>query len=776
MPIQFHPTSGDFHLYNREISYILEILENGQLGHVYFGKRLTDREDFRYLTEYASRDMGACPFEGRRDFSLEHLKQEYPAFGAGDPRYPALEMEREDGSRVVGFRYREHRIFPGKKPLPGLPAVYVEAEEETETLEVMLEDPEIHTHIVLSYTIFRDYPVIARSARFGCGGPENITLLNAMSGCLDLPDADYEMVELAGAWARERHIHTRPLAPGIQGVYSLRGCSSHQFNPFLALKRRETTEFQGEALGFSLVYSGDFLAQAEVDNFGVTRVLLGIHPNEFRWQLAPGEEFQTPELVMAYSDHGLNGMSQTFHSLYRSRLARGFWRDRERPILINNWEATYFDFNEEKILEIAGKARDLGIELFVLDDGWFGKRNEANASLGDWYPNREKLPEGITGLAQKIEGLGMKFGLWIEPEMTNKDSDLFRAHPDWVLADIRRPYSHARNQYVLDFSREEVVEYIYRQLRKLLEEAPISYIKWDMNRSFSEAFSNGKGRTEQGKVRHQYILGVYRLYDRLTREFPEILFESCASGGARFDPGMLYYAPQGWTSDDTDAVERIKIQYGTSLVYPLSSMGSHVSAAPNHQVFRNTPLATRANVAYFGTFGYELDVTRMTEEEQEAVKRQVAFMKAHRRLIQFGTFYRLKSPFAGNSSAWMVVSPDGGQALFAYFRILQPAQGKLERICLAGLEEGARYQITEVTEDSAQELSAEAPASPAATPALSAETAQPPCAESFHYGDELMYAGFSVSDFSSGIGREAYERQGDYFSRLYYLEKLPGEK
>ena len=508
MPILFHPSSGEFHLYNREISYILEILENGHLGHVYFGNRLTDREDFRYLTEYASRDMGACPFEGRRNFSLEHLKQEYPAFGAGDPRYPAFEMERADGSRVVDFRYREHRIFSGKKRLEGLPAVYVEDAGEAETLEITLEDPEIHTQILLSYTIFRDEPAIARSARFVCQGPEPITLLRAMSGCLDLPDKDYQMVELAGAWARERHIHTRELNCGVQGVYSLRGCSSHQFNPFLALKRRETIECQGEAMGFSLVYSGDFLAQAEVDNFDVTRVILGIHPQEFRWELAPGESFQTPEMVMAYSRQGLNGMSQTFHRLYRSRLARGVWRDQERPILINNWEATYFDFNEEKILEIARKAQELGIELFVLDDGWFGKRNQDNASLGDWYPNREKLPDGIAGLARKIEALGMKFGFWMEPEMVNKDSDLFRAHPDWVLADARRPYSHARNQYVLDFSKEEVVDCVYRQIRKILQEAPVSYIKWDMNRSFSEVFSNGNGPAWQSEVRHQYSLGV----------------------------------------------------------------------------------------------------------------------------------------------------------------------------------------------------------------------------------------------------------------------------
>ncbi|HBA64243.1 MAG TPA: alpha-galactosidase, partial [Lachnospiraceae bacterium] len=410
-----------------------------------------------------------------------------------------------------------------------------------------------------------------------------------------------------------------------------------------------------------------------------------------------------------------------------------------------NWEATYFDFNEEKILKIAGTAKQLGIELFVLDDGWFGKRNLDNCSLGDWYPNYEKLPDGITGLAKKIEALGLSFGLWFEPEMTNKDSDLFRAHPDWLLADLRRNYCHSRNQYVLDFSKPEVVDYVHAQMQKILREAPVSYVKWDMNRSFSEVFSNGRGKEVQGQVRHRYILGVYELYERLHREFPEILFESCASGGARFDPGMLYYAPQAWTSDDTDAVERIKIQYGTSYAYPISSMGSHVSASPNHQVFRNTPLDTRANVAYFGTFGYELDITKLPEEELKKMKVQIAFMKEHRELIQKGRFYRLKSPFEGNSSAWQVVSEDGTEALLAYFRVLQPAQGGFERIYLKGLEELHEYAVQECF------------------------GAEIDCG--VHYGDELMYAGFSVSDVSSGVPGVARKQQGDYFSRLFYLKR-----
>jgi alpha-galactosidase len=745
MAIVFHKDSKEFHLYNNEISYIIKILRNGQPGHVYYGRRLNDREDFGYLMEYARRDMAPYPYEGESGFSLEHLRQEYPSYGSGDTRYPAFELEQEDGSRVVDFKYIKHEIFPGKKRLSGLPATYVETDAEADTLRLVLEDEVLHTQIILSYSIYAELPVITRSVEFVCENQEGITLLNCMSGCLDLPDMNYEMIELAGSWIRERHVHARKLSYGLQSVYSMRGCSSHQFNPFIMLKRWNTDEFSGEALGFSLVYSGDFLAQVEVDTYDVTRVVMGIHPSEFRWKLKNGDTFQTPEMVMVYSGQGINGLSQSFHRLYRTRLARGKWRDKERPILINNWEATYFDFDEEKILEIARQAKELGIELFVLDDGWFGKRNSDNCSLGDWYPNTEKLPEGVAGIAGKIEKMGMKFGLWFEPEMTNKDSDLFRAHPDWLLADIRRNYCHSRNQYVLDFSKQEVVDYIYEQMRKILKEASVSYVKWDMNRAFSEVFSNGNDRAYQGKVRHKYILGVYSLYERLIQEFPEILFESCASGGARFDPGMLYYAPQAWTSDNTDAMDRIKIQYGTSFVYPISSMGSHVSASPNHQVYRRTPLDTRANVAYFGTFGYELDITKLPKEELEAVKKQIEFMKENRALIQKGTFYRLLSPFEGNSSAWMVVSEDGTKALAAYFRNSQPANGKFERLYLKGLEASAKYYVCE---HSGAEME-----------------------YGDFGGDELMYAGLSVSDCSSGLTGAARDQQGDYFSRLFCISK-----
>ena len=691
MPIIYNEKTREFHLYNQEISYIIKILDNDQPGQLYYGKRLTHREDFSHLFEYAMRDMSPYAFEGNSTFSLENIKQEYPTFGCGDMRFPAYEIERENGSHVVEFVYKEHKIYNGKPKLEGLPATYVESDDEAQTLELVLEDTSINTRIVLLYTIYEAFPVIARSVRFECDSDEKITLLSAMSACVDLPDKDYEMIDLAGVWARERHVRRHKLDYGIQSIYSMRGCSSYQFNPFLALARENADEFQGQVYGFSLVYSGNFLAQTEVDNYDTARVLMGIHPNGFKWTLGKGESFQTPEMVMVYSEAGLNGMSQTFHKLYRTRLARGTWRDKVRPILINSWEAFYFDFDAPKLLELADAAADLGMELFVLDDGWFGKRDDSTSSLGDWYPNEEKLKGTLKELAEKINAKGLKFGLWIEPEMTNKDSDLYRAHPDWLLAEQGKRICHSRTQYVLDFSITEVRDIIGDMLEKLHADAPVSFIKWYMNRTFSEVFSNGNDREYQGKVCHKYILGVYELYERLTSRFPHVLFESCASGGARFDPGMLYYAPQGWTSDDTDAIERLKIQYGTSMVYPVSCMGSHVSASPNHQTNRVTPIETRADVAYFGTFGYELDLLKLGEEDKAEIRRQIAFMKEKRDLIQKGTFYRLKSPFEGNETAWMIVSEDQKKALVGYYRVMQPVNVGFKRLKLKGLKEDTCY-------------------------------------------------------------------------------------
>ncbi|MDE6475630.1 MAG: alpha-galactosidase [Erysipelotrichaceae bacterium] len=740
MGIVYNEKAKEFHLFNNEISYIIKVLENGHLGHLYYGKRIKHREDFSHLLEIRRRAMAVFYYEGS-SFSLEHIKQEYPSYGAGDMRYPAYEILQENGSRITEFKYRSHNIFKGKKKLEGLPATYVESDEEATTSEITVYDEVIKTEIVLSYTIYEELPVITRNAKFKSFYEEKLVLMNAMSLCVDLPDAKYEMIELTGGWSRERHIKTRKLEHGISSIYSMKGtCSSSNYNPFIALKRPNTDEYAGEVYGFSLVYSGNFLAQVEVDTHEVARVTMGINPHNFNWTLKNGEEFQTPEVVTVYSDQGLNKMSQSYHKLYRTRLARGYWRDKVRPILVNNWEATYFDFDEDKIVNLGKKAKELGIELLVLDDGWFGARNDDTKGLGDWYPNLNKIPSGIADLSRKVEELGLSFGLWIEPEMINLDSDLYREHPEYVLRTPNRHLSNGRNQYVLDFSKDEVVEYIYKMLEKVISESKISYIKWDMNRCMSEAFSQGNDSEHQGKLMHKYILGVYKLYDKLTTQFPEILFESCASGGARFDPGMLYYAPQTWASDNSDAIERLKIQYGTSMVYPLSSIGAHVSAIPNHQVYRNTPIETRANVAYFGTFGYELDLNKLSDEEQEKVKDQIQFMKEYREVIQKGTFYRLTSPFEEKYTVWQVVSEDKKTSLVGFYRPLQEVNTSYKRVKLCGLHAEAEYEVS--------------------------------INNTVNYGDELMNLGLSISDLSSGEFTEKYDgTNGDYHSRIYVIKQ-----
>lgn len=743
MSVVFHEKSGEFHLFNDEISYIISILPNGQLGQLYYGKRLRDRESFEHLQEYGMRSMVAWVGGlGRRDVSLELLKQEYPSFGSSDFRNPAFEILQENGSHVSNFRYVSHEIISGKPGLSGLPATYTEAPEEADTIVFTLFDEVTQVELKLNYTVFRDYNAIARSAHFENKGSQTLKLNSAMSFSLDLPGTEYEWMQFSGAWAREREPFVKKIGSGVTSVESMRGCSSPNQNPFVVIRKPGTTEDCGEAYGVSLVYSGNFLAQAEGDTYGQTRVMIGINPRGFCWNLTPGEVFQTPEAVVVYSAQGLNGMSQNFHELYRTRLARGYWRDRERPVLLNNWEATYMDFDEEKILNIARKACEAGIELFVLDDGWFGKRNDDFRGLGDWFVNTDKLENGISGLSRKITEMGMRFGLWFEPEMVNEDSDLFRAHPDWILATPGREPSLGRNQCVLDFSRKVVVDAIYEMMEKVIADSDITYIKWDMNRSITECYSAAYAANQQGEIYHRYILGVYDLYERLITRFPEILFESCASGGARFDPGMLYYAPQAWCSDDTDAVERIGIQYGTSYCYPVSSVGAHVSVVPNHQILRETPLETRFNVAMFGAFGYELDITRMPEEEFEEVKKQVAFVKQYRKLIHTGTYYRLADPFATNEGAWMVVSQDQKEAIVMYSRILIHPNSPVKRLKLKGLNPDLEYRI-------------EAPRKK----------------EVSRCGDELMYAGLITTEPAIGdIGEAGADVYTDFYSKVYVLK------
>ena len=481
---------------------------------------------------------------------------------------------------------------------------------------------------------------------------------------------------------------------GITSIGSIRGNSSAQQNPFVILARPGTDDLQGEAIGCAFVYSGNFLIQAEVDTFDTTRLLVGIHPQGFRWKLRPGSSFQTPEVVFAYTTEGLNDLSATLHSLFRERLMRGQWRDRPRPIVTNNWEATYFDFTEDTLIDIARTAQGVGAELFVLDDGWFGARRGERAGLGDWMPNTDLLPDGIAGLSKKVTDLGIDFGLWVEPEMVNEDSDLFRTHPDWVIQTPNRRRSVGRFQLVLDYSRAEVVDHVFTQLSDVFSTAKISYVKWDMNRSLTEVFSSALPTDQQGEVAHRHMLGVYALLERLTTAFPHILFESCASGGARFDAGMLFYAPQAWASDDSDAVERLKIQWGSSFAYPIVSHGAHVSITPNHQVNRVTPLHTRANVAFFGAFGYELDLNKLSDEEIAEVKAQVAFMKEHRELIHFGTFYRLRSPFDSNVTCWMVVNKQKTKAIVGWYRVLNTVNAPFDRVRLVGLDTTKRYRIT----------------------------------------------------------------------------------
>lgn len=736
MPIEFHSQSKEFHIYNNDISYILYILPNNQIGNLYYGKRVNDKQSFKYLFQEAHRSLAANVFEDSNTFSLQHTAQEYPAYGVTDFHYPAFEIKQNNGSRITCFEYQSHSIYSGKNKLIDLPSTYVEEDSEAQTLEIILYDKVIETEIILFYTIFNDYPVIARSTKFIQKGNQAVILERAMSACVDLPDSKFNLIHLAGAWSRERHIKEKRIEVGIQAIYSMRGTSSAEHNPFIALKRPNTDEFNGEVYGFSLIYSGNHLEQVELDTHDMTRITIGIHPDTFEWQLNCGESFQTPEAILVYSNAGLNKMSQTFHKLFRTRLVTGQWRDKVRPILINNWEATEMNFTEDKILSIARASKELGIELFVLDDGWFGKRDNDRAGLGDWYvSNFNKLPSGIAGLADKIESLGMSFGLWFEPEMVNKDSDLYRAHPEWIISTPNRRVSVCRNQYVLDFSRKEVVDYIYSLMERVLSTAKISYVKWDMNRYITECYSADKDSSDQGKVFHQYILGVYSLYQRLTMRFPHILFESCSSGGARFDPGILHYAPQTWTSDDTDAIERLKIQYGTSMVYPISSMGAHVSACPNLQVGRTTPIETRANVAFFGVLGYELDITLLSVEEKQKVKDQISFYKAHRHLLLYGNFYRISSPFEGNIVSWVVVSEDKSEAIAGYYKILNGANEGWKRFKLAGLEDDKLYILNNDSSNS-------------------------------FYGNELMNIGIVIEQ------KDLCFNANDFSSVIYYIKAI----
>lgn len=693
--IHFDEQQRVFHLQTERSSYLIQILRDGYLVHLHWGGRVAQYHGGN-APAHLDRGFSPSPDEADRTFSPDSFPQEYPTFGTGDFRTPACQVLREDGSNVGDLRYVGHRILAGKPALAGLPSVYTETDAEAQTLEIDLQDPADGVCVTLCYTVLRDFDVITRSVRLHNRGAAPVRLLRALSASVDFRDTDFEWLTLNGAHVRETQVHRAALRPGVQSVESRRGHSSHQHHPFQALLRPRTDEAQGEAYGFSLVYSGNFLAQAEADQFGTLRTNLGINPFDFGWLLEPGASFQTPEAVLAYSNQGLGGLSLTYNRLYRTRLCRGPWRDAERPVLVNNWEATYFDFDADKIVALAVSAQKVGIEMVVLDDGWFGKRDNDLSSLGDWVVDKRKLPNGLKDLARRVNGLGLMFGLWFEPEMVSPDSDLYRAHPDWCLHVPNRRRTVSRNQLVLDLSRPEVCDYLIDAVSRVLDSAPIGYVKWDMNRHMTEVGSAALPPDRQRETGHRYMLGLYRVLETITQRFPNVLFEGCSGGGGRFDPGMLHYMPQTWTSDNTDAVCRLSIQYGTSMIYPASAIGSHVSAVPNHQVHRSTPLRMRGHVAMSGNLGYELDLTRLPPAELDEIAAQVRFYKEVRRLVQFGDFIRLQSPFdaslRGTETSWMFVDAERQRALVMHAVVLCEPQQPVQTLRLRGLDCCACYR------------------------------------------------------------------------------------
>ena len=686
-----------FHLQTAKTSYIFKILENGNAGQLYYGPQIPVKKDYPNLASREEHDCTNTLTVDQSDFQLELIKQEYAGLGKGDYRYPAYQITYPNGSRTSEFEYTGYEVADGKERLKNMPSAFDDQGDDSQTLTVTFKDELANLVLQLHYTVFEKEDVIVRSATFINHGQEAVTLDRALSLQLDLPDHDYDMLQFSGSWARERHLIRTPLRSGIQSIGSLRVASSHQQNPFFALARPHTDNHQGAAFGFNFIYSGNFIDSVEVDQFDTTRVLVGINPDDFGWKLANGESFQTPEAVMTYTSDGLNQMSQQLGAFYQDHLINQHFAHQDRPILINNWEATFMDFNEAKLMKIVDQADKLGIEMFVLDDGWFGHRDDDKSSLGDWFVDQKKFSNGISGFADRVHDKGIKFGLWFEPEMISIDSKLYEKHPDWMIATPGRQGTPARNQYVLDMTRQEVVDYLFEHMSAIIKQTKLDYIKWDMNRNITEMYGAKLPADQQLEFPHRYILGVYQLYARLTEAFPKVLFESCASGGGRFDLGMMYYAPQAWCSDDTDAVERIKIQDGTSYGYTQNMWGAHVSAVPNDQVGRLTSLDTRAAVAYFGDFGYELDITKMAADELATIKKQVAFYKQYRHLFQFGKFYRLDNPDTNNDNVygWQVVNEDRSEAILTRFQILNGANPAYIRVYFAGLDPEATYTVND---------------------------------------------------------------------------------
>ena len=693
MGIQFNEKDGLFRLDTRSTSYVIKVTDEDKfLGHVYYGPKVSDL-DLSYLLRTEENPYQPSVNNRDRLSFYDSFPMEYSGNGLGDFREESIAVRTPDGHTAVKLEYISYKIYSGKEGISGLPATFGSKEECT-SLELICLDPVLNLEVTLVYTAFEEADAITRSVRIRNLGTESLFLTRVMSFSIDMDNRDFDLITLHGSWARERHIQRKKIGYGVQGVSSCRGESGHQDHPFLGVLEHSATQEAGSVYGFSLVYSGNFLATVQENQFSSLRILMGINPHEFTWKLESGDEFLTPEVAMVYSANGIGGMSRSFHDLFRNHLIRSPYKDKKRPVIINNWEATYFDFNTEKLLGIARTAASLGVEMLVMDDGWFGNRDSDNMALGDWEVNEEKISGGLHNLVKEINALGMEFGIWFEPEMISPDSELYRQHPDWAIGIPGRERGLARNQYVLDFSREEVVNHIFAKMERVLNSANITYVKWDMNRPLSDLGSLSLPADRQGELSHRYMLGVYRMQEMLLEKFPHILLENCSGGGARFDPGMLYYSPQIWCSDDTDAIERLSIQEGTALIYPLSAMGAHVSDCPNHTVGRVTPFATRGLVALAGTFGYELDVEKISQEDRQQIPGQIAMYHAYNDLIRTGDYYRLAS-YSDNHShdCIQIVSKDKKESLVTFIQVLGVPNGRSRNLRLQGLDPQKRYRI-----------------------------------------------------------------------------------
>ena len=681
-----------FTLQTKNTTYQMQVDRYGFLLHLYYGKKTDTCMD--YLLTYYDRGFSGNPYDAGEDrtYSMDTLPQEFPCYGNGDFRSTAFAVENADGSMSCDLRYKSHKIFDGKYNLEGLPAVYA-SEEEAQTLEILMEDPVTGVKVVLLYGVLPAQDIITRSVCVKNESSGKIYLNKIESASLDFLYGDYELLTFYGRHAMERNVQRVPVVHGTQKIGSVRGTSSHQYNPMMILAEKETTEDKGNCYAMSFVYSGCFQGEVLKDQLNQTRMMLGLQEEAFRYPLEAGEMFQAPEVILSYSSEGMNRLSQNLHHCIRQHICRGKYKEEIRPILINSWEAAYFDFTGDTIYELAKAAKEVNIDMLVMDDGWFGKRDDDNSGLGDWFVNEKKLGGTLGNLIKRINDLGVKFGIWIEPEMVSEDSDLYRKHPDWALTVPGRNPVRSRNQLVLDFSRKEVVDEIYDQICKVLDQGNIEYVKWDMNRSLMDVYSSVT--RDQGRVLHDYVLGLYDFLERLVQRYPNLLIEGCSGGGGRFDAGMMYYTPQIWCSDNTDAIDRLRIQYGTSFGYPVSVVGSHVSAVPNHQTGRKTPLHTRGVVAMSGTFGYELNLMKLSEEEKQEIREQIAEYKSYAPIIQNGLYYRLSDPTTEEICAWEFVHTDEKEQSKVLLNIvMQVIHGNMtvNYVKLQGLEETAVYR------------------------------------------------------------------------------------